>query len=259
MSAVTGAVAAAIGAAVGSSVAGSVGGSAGGSSASSSSSGGGGGDSGPPADPLALLFLVQALAMTSKLSCMTEAYANFAGGFSMFNLVMSPPGPLKNFWALEAWFPWWFHDDTHASHTFSGHLFWCASSFAATVCVHLFQLGLLRCLDFPVPGFLAWPQMEIVGVLVLSMGILDVSFGVLATLNTAWGWKILATIEIILVLLFIRWFVNRGKDFMRRTKWVPNLNVAQMKMFQNLDANGDGVLSLEEMKEGHKALGLVSD
>ena len=125
--------------------------------------------------------------------------------------------------------------------------------------MHLFQLGLLRCLDFPVPGFLAWPQMEIVGVLVLSMGILDVSFGVLATLNTAWGWKILATIEIILVLLFIRWFVNRGKDFMRRTKWVPNLNVAQMKMFQNLDANGDGVLSLEEMKEGHKALGLVSD
>ena len=66
---------------------------------------------------------------------------------------------------------------------------------------------------------LAWPQMEIVMVLVTSMGMLDVSFGVLATFASAKGWKLLAAVEVLLVLLFVRWFVGQGKRFMQKSRW----------------------------------------
>ena len=91
------------------------------------------------------------MAMTTKLSCMTEAYTSFAGGFSMFNMVMAPPGPLKGLWQLAKWAPWWFADDTTASNVFSGHLFWCLTTWTVTISVHLSQLLVLHLLDFPVP------------------------------------------------------------------------------------------------------------
>ena len=200
--------------------------------------------------------------MTSKISCMNEAYANFAGGFTLFNLVMAPPGALKELWQLDEWFPLWFDDDTFASKAFSGHLFWVLSTWTTTVSVHICQLFVLRLLRYPIPGceslarslarsfnrrinrrinhvgmltllyllflpsfpssavpVLAWPQMEIVMVLVTSMGMLDVSFGVLATFASAKGWKLLAAVEVLLVLLFVRWFVGQGKRFMQKSRW----------------------------------------
>ena len=88
--------AAALGASIGSSVGASVGGSAGGS-AGASGGGGGGGPSGQESgntggDPLSLVFLVQASAVTGKLSSMPDTYVDgFAGSFGMFNMQMSPP------------------------------------------------------------------------------------------------------------------------------------------------------------------------
>ena len=74
--------------------------------------------------------------------------------------------------------------------------------------------------------------------------------GVLSEWGTAWGWKLLAFLEMALVLLFVRWFVRQGADFARRTQWIPSLNVAQMKLFQSIDTDGDGKLSMEEMRAG---------
>ena len=94
-------------------------------------------------------------------------------------------------------------------------------------------------------------------VLVTSMGMLDVSFGVLATFASAKGWKLLAAVEVLLVLLFVRWFVGQGKRFMQKSRWEASLNVVQLRVFNSLDTDHDGTLSLEEMKAGHKKLGLT--
>lgn len=77
--------------------AGAGGGGAGAGGGVSGGSGGGGGPSGQESgnaggDPLSLLFLVQASAITGKLSDMPDTYVDgFAGSFSMFNLQLSPP------------------------------------------------------------------------------------------------------------------------------------------------------------------------
>ena len=114
---------------------------------------------------------------------------------------------------------------------------------------------LLACVN----AALAWPHVEIVAVLVTSMGLLDVSLGVLASWSTAWGWKLLAALEVVLVVLFVRWFLRQGCSFLERTRWVPSLNVSQMKLFQQLDLDHDGTLSLDEIKAGRKQLGLTEE
>lgn len=134
------------------------------------------------------------------------------GGFAMFNLQISPPGPLKQFWKLDEWAPWWFSDDTEASTIFSGHLFWSLLGWISTATFHQLQLFVLKhILDFPVPGFLQFPQVEIVALLVMSMGILDTSAAVLMMASSAWGWKILAIFEVSCVFLFLRWFLRQQK------------------------------------------------
>lgn len=95
---------AAVGAAVGSAVGGSIGGAVGGSAvgggvggagggASSAAAGGGGGAGGsatPSGNPMMLVFLVQGLFMTSRLSNVPASYSDVFGGFSMFNLEVVP-------------------------------------------------------------------------------------------------------------------------------------------------------------------------
>ena len=76
--------------------------------------------------------------------------------------------------------------------------------------MHQVQLCVLKhVLDFPVPGFLQFPQVEIVALLVMSMGILDTSAAVLLISSSAWGWKILAALEVGCVFLFLRWFLRQ--------------------------------------------------
>lgn len=199
-------VVAVIGAAVGISVGASVGASIG------ASSSGGGANSNPSGDPLSLIFLVQAVSVTEKLSCMHEAYSSMIGPFSVFNLQIAPPGPLREFWQLDKWAPWWFSDDTEASKIFSGHLFWSLLGWITTFLTHQIQLFVLRhILHFPVPGFLQFPQVEIVALLVMSMGILNTSAAVLFMKSSAWGWKILAIVEIGCVILFLKWFLRQQK------------------------------------------------
>jgi hypothetical protein len=66
---------------------------AGGGGASSAGGGGGGGAGGnsvPSGNPLMLVFLVQGIFMTSRLSNAPASYSDVFGGFSIFNLEVVP-------------------------------------------------------------------------------------------------------------------------------------------------------------------------
>ena len=80
-------VATATAAAVGASVGASVGTSVGASTGASTGGSAGSGSSAPGGDPLTLIFLVQAIAITRNIATMPATYRDdFAGAFSMFNL-----------------------------------------------------------------------------------------------------------------------------------------------------------------------------
>ena len=80
-------VGASVGTSVGASVGTSVGSSSGASTGASTGGSGGSGSSSPGGDPLTLIFLVQAIAITRNIATMPATYRDdFAGAFSMFNL-----------------------------------------------------------------------------------------------------------------------------------------------------------------------------
>jgi hypothetical protein len=141
------AAAQAAGAAVGGAVGSSVGGGAGG--------GGGGGGAG---DPLSLIFLVQGVAVTAKISSMPAMYRDgFASGFSSFNLAMAPPGWAKDFMQLRFLGPM-FQDDSDKTRAMRGHFFFSTSTFLFTTSWHLAYVYISNRLGLEVPKTLAYPQ-----------------------------------------------------------------------------------------------------
>ena len=214
------ATAAAVGAAVGASVGASVGGGAaggagggaggggggsggGGGGGNSAAGGGGGGGSGaggsstnPTGDPLTLIFAVQSIAITARVTGLPKAcksffmsfeiyllflhiyecaYAmnllltftdreGFAAGFQMFNLAhMAPP-----FWAKDLFGEEFANSDCSAVDEMKKNVFYMVFVFVGTVVLHVLLLfgvvgPLMKSLGWKVvPGFLRFPQIEIV-------------------------------------------------------------------------------------------------
>jgi hypothetical protein len=82
---------------------------------------------------------------------------------------------------------------------------------------------------------------EVVAVLASAMGTLDVAAGVICgDATTAPGWRLMGVVEMALALLFLFWFMKKGRAFLSAAQWKPALNVAQRRMYTALDADGDG-------------------
>ena len=86
-------------------------------------------------DPLSLIFLVQGMAITGRLSGMPSSYTvDFAGSFSMFTLQLAPPA-----WAKEAMRMKWagplFYDETAATEIMRGHFLYSVKHFFLRFCM----------------------------------------------------------------------------------------------------------------------------
>ena len=91
------------------------------------------------------------------------------------------------------------------------------------------------------PIYFRTPQVEVVAVLASAMGTLDVAAGVICgDATTAPGWRLMGVVEMALALLFLFWFMKKGRAFLSAAQWKPALNVAQRRMYTALDADGDG-------------------
>ena len=91
------------------------------------------------------------------------------------------------------------------------------------------------------PMYFGTRQVEVVAVLASAMGTLDVAAGVICgDATTAPGWRLMGVVEMALALLFLFWFMKKGRAFLSAAQWKPALNVAQRRMYTALDADGDG-------------------
>jgi len=88
------------------------------------------------------------------------------------------------------------------------------------------------------PQMYRFPHVEIKLFIGFSMGMLNVSLGVLASANTAKGWKLLASLEILTTLLFIGWFLGQGQKFKRNAVWKPLANVRTSRPLPDEDRHG---------------------
>ena len=128
---------------------------------------------------MSLIFLVQGVAITSKLSSMPSTYSEgFAGGFAMFNLQgMQPPKWARAAmnWEKGSAVPNWLFDDSDVGRNLKNHFFYLVSAFGITVLAHLLGLGVCECRGMAdkVPGFLKFPQVEIKAFMVLNMGLVS--------------------------------------------------------------------------------------
>jgi hypothetical protein len=207
-----------------------------GSVASSTTGSGSGGVNTPESvssgEPLSLLFLVQAIATTAKLSSMPEEYRKgFADSFAFFNLQISAP------W-VEAGVD--ETDDNEsltsaATHILEGNLFWAFISLSSLTIVHFFALKVASRFEVKATPVMELPHLEMKVALALVMGFMDSSFGVLVDSRTNAGWKFLASTVILACLLFAAWILREARDFKATQATWSNLgdNFLKVKTSQN--------------------------
>ena len=98
------------------------------------------------------------------------------------------------------------------------------------------------------PGFLKYPQVEVKAFMVMNMGMLDSG-------RTCWWtsaprrWRIIGAMECSCALIFIHWFWSKGRDFQESNDFFALKNVRQNALFLAIDEDGDGELTLEELKD----------
>ena len=200
------------------------GGGAGGSSGSGSAQG----------DPLTLIFLVQAVAATSKIASMPASYAEgFAGNFAMFNLEINPPGWARSIASFE-WLGPVFIDDSEAAQKLKGNFFYLFWGFVHTSFIHLLVLKICRTFKFAVPGVFQFPHVEIKAIMVCALGAMNCAFEVIAAKDTSAAWRTIATMEIAACLCFVAWLRAKGRAFKRDVVWNVALTKRQVKLFREL-------------------------
>ena len=182
-------------------------------------------------DPLCLLFVVQSVAVSSKLSFMPESYVNFASSFSMFNLQFPLPSVatstkgssrrLKNENLTSSGRNLLRGDGTEATELLRRQMFWAGLVFAVVVSIHGLVVCAVGAAGRVLPPAFHFPHVEIKMLLAMSMGAVDCSCGVLAAPATATFWKYVAGFEIMLSLCFVWWFVRRSKEFEKLATWAP--------------------------------------
>ena len=208
------------------------GGGAGGGSGGSSS-----GSSNAASDPMTLIFLVQAVAVTSKLSAMPSSYSDFAGGFSIFLLQVPLPwvgsdDDDRRRLGANGDDGFFGNDGTEATEVMQGHLFWAALVIIGMTILHGVALAVLNWMATAVPGSMQFPHAEVKVLLAISMGAMDCSFAVLASASTAPGWKLVAATEVVATMTFVGWFITKERDFVTRVRWVPLSNVKRFGMLR---------------------------
>jgi len=158
-------------------------------------------------EALSLLFLVQAIATTAKLSSMPDAYTQgFAGSFSFFNLQI--PAPWSQTGAAGD------DDDLVQSSTdiLAGNLFWAIVSLCSLATLHFVALKVASHYS-TVPPIMELPHLEIKVLLALTMGFLDSSLGVIVDSSANAGWKTLATLVILANLISAAWIIRMSLNF----------------------------------------------
>ena len=77
-----------------------------------------------------------------------------------------------------------------------------------------------------------FPQAQIKVVLAIAIGCLDSSLGVLADSEASPGWKMIAALELLLFALFVKWFLDRGREFKEQMEWKPEPSVQKRKLLR---------------------------
>jgi len=210
-----------------------------------------------PADPLTLVFLMQGIAITARISQLPKSYREgFASKFEIFNMknVNSPA------WARDFmnWKELPFFNDSATGERLKDHFFYLVFIFVATVIVHRTFIALndhfqiMKTVGFDeenrVPKPFKFPNVEISEFMALNMGMLDLGSDVIVDKSSSVGWKVLAAFELGLSLYLIFWFYKKAQSFHNRNEWRENKNIKSLKPLGSVDVNGDGLLTMDELK-----------
>jgi hypothetical protein len=91
-----------------------------------------------------------------------------------------------------------------------GNLFWSTLGFAIVCSGHWLALRAAASVGLEAPGLLQLPHLEIKVLMVLVMGFLDSSLGVLADPSANGVWKAVAVLAIAPCLALAAWFMNES-------------------------------------------------
>jgi len=120
--------------------------------------------------------------------------------------------------------------DTKASIAMRMHIFWVCFAMSFTFVVHLAFLGVAHLFGYStmqIQGGYRFPHIEIKVFLAMSIGMLDISIGVLCARNSAMGWKVVALTQIVLIGVFVSWLFKLSYAFLKVSLWKPLANVTR--------------------------------
>jgi hypothetical protein len=200
--------------------------------------------------------------MTARISQMPRDYREgFASKFEIFNFKnIAPPA-----WATEGtgnfldWKQAEFFNDSDSGAQLRDHFFYLIFVFLATCAAHRAVMAandrfrlmerFAGAADNRLPKELKFPNVEIGEFMALSMGMLDLGTRVLTDPKASVGWKVLALAEVSCSCLLIFWLYTKAKGFHERNEWRENKNMVSFSGLGSIDANGDGLLSLDELRD----------
>ena len=129
-----------------------------------------------------------------------------------------------------------FDDCSEPTEVLKGFLFWATAASVITVASHqTFLVIASKSMLFmdKVPDECRFPHLEIKVFMALTTGMIDSGLSVLASSETAVGWKIIAAILVSLALFFVLYFLRKGKDFQQCNHWLPIASVRAL--FREVD------------------------
>lgn len=265
---VSGSVAGSTASSLGASSAGSGAGSVGGVGGGGGGAGGGGGSGGSSSsqgggDPLALVFVVQGVAVTGGLSSMPDTYSDrFCQSFTPFTLQMGVPrsasdealddeaaGTDRRFLAASS-----SGGDTASVRKLQGNLFWSAIVLSGVALLHgVVVLLATHVLSYRVPDSFQPPHLEVKLVLLLAMGALDSSLACIADANAAPLWRFVAVVLVVSCLAFALWFWACSQSFLAQAEWVPHSTVVRRRPCTPLSADVTTLVQKMRAQGGYMA------
>ena len=101
---------------------------------------------------------------------------------------------------------------------------------------------------------MAFPDAQIGLLLAMAIGILDVSVEVLMNLDISNAWKLVASVEVLVLLLVFIWLLIQQRRFRAKTAWSPFHNLGHRKLFLCQGAAEDSEALLEDANQYQKDL-----
>ena len=140
--------------------------------------------------------------------CIPDISCKYLPKKIQFNLQMAPPSWAKSVLDTSAWAPNWLFNENRAGTTIRNHFFYNANAIFWLLVCHLSLVYFVNLCGFSMPKFLAFPTVEVIAFMALSMGMLDVGAEVLTDHKAALGWRAIGCLYVGTSIYFVYWLVK---------------------------------------------------